>query len=47
MRFASFASFASGFIIAVAVNPPETKLAKRTSVNWFKLAYAFVHLIYV
>ena len=31
MRFASFLS--SGFITAIVVNPPERKLAKRTSVQ--------------
>ena len=30
-----FASFLSGgFITAIVVNPPERKLAKRTSVDW-------------
>ena len=33
MRFASFLS--GGFITAIVVNPPESKLAKRTSVQWF------------
>ena len=33
-----FASFLSGgFITAIVVNPPERKLAKRTSVHWFTL----------
>jgi hypothetical protein len=32
MRFASFLS--GGFITAIVVNPPERKLAKRTSVQW-------------
>ena len=32
MRFASFLS--GGFITAIVVNPPESKLAKRTSVHW-------------
>ena len=32
MRFASFLS--GGFITAIVVNPPEKKLAKRTSVQW-------------
>ena len=32
MRFASF--FSGGFITAIVVNPPERKLAKRTSVRW-------------
>ena len=32
MRFASFLS--GGFITAIVVNPPERKLAKRTSVHW-------------
>ena len=31
VRFASFLS--GGFITAIVVNPPERKLAKRTSVN--------------
>ena len=31
----AFASFLSGgFITAIVVNPPESKLAKRTSVHW-------------
>ena len=33
VRFASFLS--GGFIAAIVVNPPERKLAKRTSVQWF------------
>ena len=32
MRLASFLS--GGFITAIVVNPPERKLAKRTSVQW-------------
>ena len=32
VRFASFLS--GGFITAIVVNPPESKLAKRTSVQW-------------
>ena len=32
MRFSSF--FSGGFITAIVVNPPERKLAKRTSVQW-------------
>ena len=32
MRFASFQS--GGFITVIVVNPPESKLAKRTSVQW-------------
>ena len=32
VRFASF--FSGGFITAIVVNPPERKLAKRTSVQW-------------
>ena len=32
MRFASF--LFGGFITAIMVNPPERKLAKRTSVQW-------------
>jgi hypothetical protein len=32
VRFDSF--FSGGFITAIVVNPPETKLAKRTSVHW-------------
>ena len=36
MRFASFLS--GGFIIAaIVVNPPESKLAKRTSVQWVEI----------
>ena len=34
VRFASFLS--GGFITAIVVNPPESKLAKRTSVHWLK-----------
>ena len=35
----SFASFLSGgFITAIVVNPPERKLAKRTSVQWCTVA---------
>ena len=34
VRFASFLS--GGFITAILVNPPERKLAKRTSVHWFE-----------
>ena len=33
VSFASF--FSGGFITAIIVNPPEMKLAKRTSVQWF------------
>ena len=33
VRFASFLS--GGFITAIVVNPPEMKLAKRTSVQWY------------
>ena len=37
-----FASFLSGrFITAIVVNPPERKLAKRTSVQWPKLYWGF------
>ena len=36
MRFASF--FSGGFITAIVVNPPERKLAKRTSVYWCYLS---------
>ena len=32
MRFSSF--FSGGFITAIVVNPPERRLAKRTSVQW-------------
>ena len=32
VQFASF--FSSGFITAIAVNPPERRLAKRTSLQW-------------
>ena len=35
MRFASFLSGA--FITALVVNPPESKLAKRTSVQWVNI----------
>ena len=35
VRFASF--FSSGFITATEINPPERKLAKRTSVEWVTL----------
>ena len=34
VRFASF--FSSGFITAIVGNPPERRLAKRTSVQWGK-----------
>ena len=33
VRFACF--FSGGFITATVVNPPESKLAKRTYVKWF------------
>ena len=33
MRFASFLS--GGFTTVAVINPPERKLAKRTSVQWF------------
>ena len=33
VRFASFLS--GGFITAIVLNPPESELAKRTSVQWF------------
>ena len=36
VRFTSFLS--GGFITAIVVNPPERKLAKRTSVHWFNSA---------
>ena len=36
-RFASF--FSSGFITAIVVNPPERKLAKRTSVHNLEIRY--------
>jgi hypothetical protein len=36
VHFASFLS--GGFNTATVVNPPERKLAKRTSVQWFKNA---------
>ena len=39
VRFASF--FSSGFITAIVVNPPESKLAKRTSVQWCVLPVSF------
>ena len=32
VRFASF--FSGGFITAIVENPPERRLAKRTSVHW-------------
>jgi hypothetical protein len=32
VHFASFLS--GGFITAIVVNPPERRLAKRTSVQW-------------
>ena len=32
VRFGSFLS--GGFITAIVVNPPESKLEKRTSVHW-------------
>ena len=34
MRFASFLS--GGFTTMAVINPPERKLAKRTSVDWVK-----------
>ena len=34
VHFASL--FSGGFITAIVVNPPERKLAKRTSVQWAK-----------
>ena len=40
MRFASFLS--GGFISALVVNPPERKLAKRTSVQWFTCIRGFL-----
>ena len=40
--FASFLS--SGFITAIVVNPPESKLAKRASVHCTKKAYIFSEL---
>ena len=36
VRFAGFLS--SRFITAIVVNPPERKLAKRTSVKWSKFS---------
>ena len=39
MRFASFLS--GGFITAITVNPPERKLAKRTSVDWSRCCTIF------
>ena len=36
VRFASF--FSGEFIAAIVINPPERKLAKRTSVQYKKLA---------
>ena len=35
--FSSF--FSGGFITAIVVNPPERKLAKRTSVHWDEIQY--------
>ena len=37
VRFARFLS--SGFITAIVVNPPEMKLAKRTSVDWSTIQF--------
>ena len=35
-----FASWLSGrFTTMAVINPPERKLAKHTSVHWFKLVY--------
>ena len=39
VRFASFLS--GGFITAIVVNPPESKLAKRTSVQWSSLYFSW------
>ena len=36
VRFASFLS--GGFITAIIVNPPESKLSKRTSLYWLQIA---------
>jgi hypothetical protein len=41
VRFASFQS--GGFITVLVVNPPESKLAKRTSVHCAKFAYFFIN----
>ena len=43
MRFASFLS--GGFITAIVVNPPERKLAKRTSVQWGEKLFQEVFLL--
>ena len=40
MHFASL--LFGGFITAIVVNPPERKLAKRTSVQWFKVIKPFL-----
>ena len=57
MRFTSFLS--GGFTTMAVINPPESKLAKRTSVNWSiaycrstpkkrnEMAIDFVHLLYL
>ena len=37
VHFASFLS--GGFITAIVVNPPERKLAKRTSVQWYNFLF--------
>ena len=41
VRFASFLS--GGFITAIVVNPPERKLAKRTSVKWYATSVLVSH----
>ena len=42
MRFASFLS--GGFITAIGVNPPERKLAKRTSVMQVMSVFVFLRI---
>ena len=42
VRFASFLS--GGFTTMPVINPPERKLAKRTSVHWFKI-YKIVSIL--
>ena len=37
VRFASF--FSGGFITMAVTNPPERKLAKRTSVQWVDIIF--------
>ena len=42
VRFASFLS--SGFTTMVVINPPEKKLAKRTSVHWSRGCHMLILL---